>query len=269
MLSCAVLITHGYGCSLALTGFAMRVLAAMSWAGLCRVIIVSCWLLRCVGPGYCVVQRMTGTVWPLLTLPRWIAVGSDAACRYYASMGSRIGRTGAMAAPLSEAIASTSGVCPSSGMPSNGKTRSPGTDASTLSRFRVLPTGSPGAVVKCLWALDLDSGTAMLVRQWCRLQCGLPRLCHLGGRASAARYRDCIFCGHCVKKPVIHCIGLCPHWHEYRMKYCAAAHLVPSDSYLNCTVGWMSRAQDKAVMEIVFEWAAAIDIATNRFWKPH
>ena len=126
---------------------------------------------------------------------------------------------------------------------------------------------SPGEVVGFARRMDLDCRLSLMVRHWCRLRCGLPLLSHLRGRESAARYQDCVFCGQSTRKPVIHCVAICPHWCVQRTAFSAEVALTPSDSHLDFTARFLSRELSRSALEIVLEWAAAIDIGANTFWS--
>ena len=125
----------------------------------------------------------------------------------------------------------------------------------------------PGEVVGFIRSLDLDCGKDLSVRHWCRLRCGLPLLMHLGGRASGARHQDCIFCGQCTAKPLIHCIAICPHWHKQRLAFSASVGMVPMHSNLDFTVKWLSIGLNRSTLGIVVGWAADIDRGAHNFWK--
>ena len=125
---------------------------------------------------------------------------------------------------------------------------------------------SPGRIRGVLKLLDLHACSEILLRHWCRLRCGLFLLSHLRGKESAAIYQDCIFCGSCTAKPIIHCLSQCRHWDGWRTRFCKSACIVPADSHQLFTLKVMSLDLDRESLVVAIAWASALDSGAHEFW---
>ena len=131
--------------------------------------------------------------------------------------------------------------------------------------YRVL-ADVPGVVRGFIKSLEPPAATELVVRHWCRLRCGLVLLMHLGGRASGAKYQDCIFCGQCMSKPTIHYLSLCTHWSSHRAEFSSVTGLVLADYHQQFCVRCLSTELDSASFIIAADWVADIDKGAGLFW---
>ena len=90
------------------------------------------------------------------------------------------------------------------------------------------------------------------VRSWCRLRLGIPRLCAVSGKKSAAKSQSCLFCPATVcPTSYDHAFCVCPHFASLRCSshlFAAAADALslPPGHPLFCSVLAMARSIDSA-----------------------
>ena len=132
--------------------------------------------------------------------------------------------------------------------------------------YSLLGSG-PGSSLSILKSFDFPADVEILMRHWCRLRCGLILLVHLGGLERQAKFQECVFCGQVTRKPLIHCLSLCPRWSTFREQLSAATGLTAGDSHVQFAIRCLSAGSDRAALEIAIRWAADIDDASYRFWR--
>ena len=107
------------------------------------------------------------------------------------------------------------------------------------------------------WAVQL------CIRSWCRFRAGLVVLAQKDGKASTAKFQDCIFCGDVVRNAVVHCLSRCRRWSGRRDEIVVVAALPDTLSKDELARAILACVPGDAAFELVVAWFDQIDAASS------
>ena len=108
-------------------------------------------------------------------------------------------------------------------------------------------------------------------RGWCRMRAGLTLLTARHGRASAAQYQDCIFCGRPVeegrgKYAAIHCLGQCPFWTARRKDFVNEVQHVGTLGLRDTAMATLRVQPQQPGFVAAVLWLDAVDAEASQWW---
>ena len=104
-------------------------------------------------------------------------------------------------------------------------------------------------------------------RAMSRVRLGLLRLSHLNGKASEARYQQCIFCEQRLLSPYLHTFASCVFWANQRTAFWQRASVAQPESNRDALLGVVRSRPGWRQYEACISWVAELSSKEQKYWQ--